>query len=291
MERKISSASATAPPMLQELCIIAVPRTGTNQVVALLANCKKIKSRGEIFHPKFSEGLSAEEVRLLGRAARQNFVGNDDPNLRSFVRRDPGVLLNVLRDADGGNCVNSFKLFPGHLTIDKFKGDILPRERISFLFVLRRPIDSFISSAKAEITGKYFGIDTTGLRVRLDPAAFERRIRQWRNWYEKTSEMIIESGRQYNTLIYETDIACTIDQCFEKIREATIACGISPYAFEPPPRTLSGLDRQDRRSVYRKKVANWDEFIHQVTKRKLRKLAFAYFLPVLGGKVAVESPG
>jgi hypothetical protein len=263
---------------MQEFCLIGTPRTGTNHIVAILANCKKFKSRGEIFHPRFCEGLSAKEVELVGHIAHRQFASDLDPSLVSFVRSNPAILLNVLRDADDGQSVNSFKLFPGHLPLVSIENEIVAREHIHFVFVLRRPIDSFISDVKAVLIGKYFGIDTTALRVKLDPDAFEKRMRSWRNWYRKTSDMVVQRGRQYSTLLYETDIDCAIEQCFANIRRAAMRCGIYRSVFDPAPARITGLERQDTSDNYHDKVLNWDEFMQELDKRKLRKLAFSHFL-------------
>ena len=118
-----------------------------------------------------------KEIKLLGDIANKTFVNDVDPTLVTFVRSNPGALLKALRDTDDGQSINSFKLFPGHLPFDKIQTQIVSREHIHFVFVLRRPIDSFISNVKASMIGRYVGVDTTNLRVKLDPAAFEKTTR------------------------------------------------------------------------------------------------------------------
>lgn len=230
---------------MQELCILASPRTGINHVATVLSSCRKIKLRAEIFHPNRCHNLSPEEVRLVGNIANRNFTSHLDHDLVSFVRSNPEVLLDVLDTIDRARVAHSFKLFPDHLSFDKIEHNIVRRPNIHFIFVLRHPVDSFISNVKAKMLGQHLGVDTTQLRVRLDPIQFAHAVRHWRMWYEKTSALVAASGRPSSVLYCETDINHPTPECYEHIRAAAVRCGISPSAFTPPLARLVGLERQD----------------------------------------------
>lgn len=134
---------------MQELCILALPRTKTSHVATVLSSCKKTRLRSEIFYPNRCYELSPGEVQLLGNIANHNFTSDFDHNLVSFVRRNSEFLLDVLDTVDNSRVAHSLKSFPGHLSFDKIEHNIVRRPNINFIFVLRHPVDSFISIVKA----------------------------------------------------------------------------------------------------------------------------------------------
>jgi hypothetical protein len=264
---------------MQELCFLGSPRTGTNHVAKLLAQSKKIKSRTEIFHPSGSYGLSDAEVDRLASISNNCFSGSLDPHLVSYVRAHPASLLDVLDEPTNGHAVTSFKIFPGHIPLNMFRTALLPRTNIHFVFIQRRPLDRFISEVKAGLTGQYHGVDTTKLRVRLDAKLFVKNTRYVRNWYADMAKEISGTGRKYGILNYEDHIDCPAAQCYLHVRSAAVGTGVDKLAFDPIPKDLVGLPRQDLATSYAEKITNEREFMHELEQREQVSTAFAPFLP------------
>jgi hypothetical protein len=258
------------------LCILAIPRTGTNYLCALLSGIAGIRSRTEIFHDAEAFGLTAGEIEAVGAAAQQAFRGRDDPNLRTWMRHHPAAAVRAIFRAPGQPAAEmlSFKVFPGQLPINRISGRLIPMPRMRFLIVKRRIIDAYVSQLKAQQIGRWADADTTDIRVVLDPAQFIRYVERNRRWYRTLSGELARAGKPHEELIYEEFAA----QGDRKLTEDLVTRlhglgfrGMAPGSPQAKPR------KQDRSPTYHEKVANWVEFAEDPRVRRMDIDMFGYF--------------
>ncbi len=231
--------------MLDTLCLITGPRTGTNHLLSLGDNLAEMKSLPELFN-SLSERVEPQHV--LDRAASEA----------------QGEHKRVL----------AFKLWHDTLEPETIERLILSRPGVRVVFVVRRQIDAYASWCKAITLGQWQGVDTSEHRLKLDADDFalwldaqERWYGQWRNWLSRRF-------LPCPILRYETDIDQPPELALKRFAAAAAQVGVT---LRVPARVGSaGLMKQDRVKAMADKVLNWPEFSRIIVTRGLEKRAFGY---------------
>lgn len=260
------------------LCIIGIPRTGTNYLCSLLARISGVRARNEIFHDIGAMSLLPSAVDALGIAAQRIFSGWNDPALTAWMRRHPAVAIRTIIRAPNSRPTRllSFKVFPGHLPVPKISGQLMSIPRIRFLIVKRRIIDSYISLLKARQIGRWEHVDTTSLRVVIDPVHFVRYVDISRGWYERISAALTANPKPHKQLIYEEFATNGDDKLTAHLVHMLHDLGFREVAGRNVQNTRP-LERQDRAATYQDKVVNWAEFIDDPLVRSKDIDLFGYF--------------
>jgi LPS sulfotransferase NodH len=237
------------------VCILAVPRTGSNQLCWLLRSCESLNVKFEIFHPSWVGYLDGHDLEGLYVASNGRVV--DDASLCAWRAANPGATLDELFKT-GGERTIVFKLFPGHLTRNRIRSEIFTREDICYLMLRRRPIESFISSVKAELVKAHNNVDTTALKPVLDVTRFVRWAARTREWYDWVAGELAARARSAVEMTYERHLnlaenAMALSKALDSL--ATVGLAHPTTASE-----ILTLDRQDREPRYQDRVANWSIF-------------------------------
>jgi hypothetical protein len=156
--------------------LVSDRRSGTNNLVFMLGQYPEFLAAGEVFHHKVSYGgfeHFEEYLDFLG--ARIPLEPGLAPEARGAAIaahahahpiRTVEMLLDFAEAKGKDHCL--FKIFPGHLR--NFQVDrIVGRFRPDVLFLLRTPLEAYVSLQKANRLKAWMFADTTGLRVTLDP--------------------------------------------------------------------------------------------------------------------------
>jgi hypothetical protein len=262
---------------LDAICLIAAPRTGTNHLCEVLRNFADLASYLEIFELNGAHGVEPEVWPLLRQLTGVEFTNNRDPRLVAFAHEQPAAWLDALDTAarDRGKRLMSFKFFRHHLPPETIEREIMPRPGMRVMMVVRRQIDSYVSWRKAVELGKWQGVDTTGMRLELDPEKFTEWLDAQERWYDHWRGYLNRRFLPCPVLRYESDID---HQPAEAILRRFAACAAQVGITLRPPAaaSIAGLQRQDRARNIGDKVRNWTEFSREVFKRGLEKRAFGY---------------
>jgi hypothetical protein len=211
-------------------------------------------------------------------AAQKTFHGPEDPGLGTWMRNHPATAVRAIyqASAEPPTRVLSFKVFPGQVPAQRIATRLIPMPRMRFLIVKRRIIDAYISLVKARLLERWGKVDTTNLRVILDPEQFVRYVENHRRWYETLSAEIASSGKPGPVLIYEEFSRLGEKAQIEQLSTTLRAMGFGELAPSETP-TGSLPWKQDRSLSYEHKVMNWAQFVGDPRVRELPTDIFGYF--------------
>ncbi|GMG81768.1 hypothetical protein LNKW23_09810 [Paralimibaculum aggregatum] len=270
-------------PQMPWICLVSVPRSGTNHICRLLERLGWLRVYLEIFDPGGPSWLDAEALAALARATGLDLARAKDPRLGAWVHARPAETLAALEHAAApGQRACLVKLFHDHLAPERVAETFLRRAETRFLFVRRRPIDSYISLVKARHVGRWLGVPTTDLRLPIEADAFCRWHDSASRWFARMEALAAAAGRPASTVIYERDIhpsdlttlrglANRLGQLglpghlparliAEHGAKRLIAAGAGLVGRESPWPPALGIDRQDTAASCAEKVSNWARF-------------------------------
>lgn len=257
---------------MQTVLILGAPRTGTNYLLNLLAHRPDVRAHHEIFHPAQAFGYDADALRMFCRLTGDDIDTVDDERLPMQLARWPEAAVRCLRDVAerSGAQFMFFKMFPGHGdgTIDTVERVL--RHVDAAVFVKRRILDSYISVTKALAVGQFFGMDTTGLRPKLDVDHFVEWYRETSLWHIRCTEAWMRrfGSSDVPVLRYDEFTAGAGSSNLRSVEE--LLCDRVPLAMPASGAVVTdALERQDRGSSPHHKVANYDEFAAALARKGL----------------------
>lgn len=271
----VKTAHQSEPKLL---CIIGVGRTGTNHLASVLADIPEIDSRRELFNPQRSWTMHPHELAELSRRSGKVFPhSSESAEAVNVIRHSPGLVMDCLADLlPADKRILCFKVFREQLSIGQVKRTIISRPDTIVVFVRRRPIDTHVSYRKAAYLKQWAKVDTTQLRVTLDPAGFVRWWRHTAAWYERLEAACWAMEKPFHRLSYEEDIDCPPIEAARRFCAVLERHGIRNLTMPQADKTL-GLTRQDRNTEVADRVANWPEFRDRLSAMGFLEKAFAPF--------------
>ena len=220
-----------------------------------------------------------EHLRLFGKVIGKELHSHHDPDLNAWVRANKAQTLDLLQvGARPSARISAIKLFENHISDSEFEELFLSNPESRFLFLKRRPIDSFISLNKARALKKWVGTDTTHFKVTLDAD-------DYRNWYDVRArwfgqrEALLQSlGRPYGMLSYEDDVLPGSKHMLDRLIEELAKTGfhtqrrhtylmtlrlrkLAATLTRSQPHPDLGAQKQDRAASAAEKVENWAGFL------------------------------
>jgi Sulfotransferase family len=271
----VKTAQQSEPKLL---CIIGVGRTGTNHLASVLADIPEIDSRREVFNPQRSWTVHPHELAELSRRCGKVFPPSpESAEAVKVIRQHPGLVMDCLADLlPPDKRVLCFKVFRGQLSIRQMKRTIISRPDTIIVFVRRRPIDTHVSYRKAAYLKQWAKVDTTQLKVTLDPADFVRWWRQTAAWYERLEATCWAMDKPFHRLSYEEDIDCPPVEAAHRFCAVLERHGIRNLTMPDADKAL-GLTRQDLNKDVGDRVANWAEFQSRLSAMGFLEKAFDPF--------------
>lgn len=259
---------------MNEICILAAPRSGTNHMCALWRSFQGHASFAEIFHRKSAYGC-VRHLDDLNAAFGTAATGIDDPVLTENMRGDPVRGVEALKAAcsRAGYDGISYKIFPTHLEQRRLQA-LLNRDGLVVVIVKRLLIDCYISSKKAQSLGTWIKADTTARQVALDFAEFDKWANNRRRWFRKAEDFLTEARRPFRTLCYEADINCDPEQHLAVAQDVLGDMGLAMRLSESASK--SEHKRQDVSQNYHAKVSNWSAFCREARNRGQIERLYSY---------------
>jgi hypothetical protein len=274
---RLSNLQVKSNAMPKILVVFSVPRTGTNHLFRLLDNISDLKVYYEIFHPHAAYGLEKFYGDLEAYCVYEDVYRHSifEKELINKMHAAPGRFLDFAISRYNNHSI-VFKIFPGHLSIEKIKEELLLRDEVAALIIQRRPIDTYISSLKARKTGKYINVNTSDIKVNLNA---EEYMHWWQMnflWYRDIFSLVGENGLPYTSLIYEKDIVGDVDIVTENAIKKINGLG---FSLRIPERLRNqGLLKQDMQADFVEKIHNWQNFFMKVNKNGNLNTLYDYFL-------------
>jgi len=253
----------------KKIVLFTAPRHGSNYLLVLISRFKNISAEYEIFSPgvdnlkRIMERSDRREIYIPKTLAdsiqrRIDMRGSDGKDIINYVESF-GIrkFLNLLTtNISQDNFI--FKLFANHLDDQKRK-DIMHWSD-GIIFLKRRPIDGYISFAKALEVKNWCGTNTSKIKIKFCPKQY--------NWYKKTFVDPLTYYEEYARLSlmpffcvqYEGFHEISIDQQIKSISNR-----MKHYFganLEEFPQSLKEclLRKQDKSTCYKDKIKNYNEF-------------------------------
>lgn len=251
---------------MKKICIVAIPRTGTNYLCSLLSQHKDIDSKREIFHNKNHFSIKENEISDFLKMTNTRIAYNKTGEIIDFLSKHPRDLTTYLLKNSKSNIL-SYKIFPSHLNRSILIKEIINDKNTTFLICKRKPIDSYISREKARLTKMHTKINTTDLLISICFEDYKTWYVQMKEWYEFIEKTIQDNNQKMEIIYYEdftkkTDLS-NLANILEHIRKLNI-----PIEDIDSIKLSNLQQKQDNNTDYTKKVSNWSEFFNDVSKEK-----------------------
>jgi len=275
MPELFAGACVPADRVPRLLCVVGIPRTGTNYLCSVLNRFSGIEGRFEIFHPNRSYSMHPVELLELSRLLGKRFVASpEDPEAVRTIRSHPELALEcILRLMPPSKRLLTFKVFSHHLTAAQVTEAIVARPDAMIVFVRRRPVEAYISHQKALALGKWSQIDTTDLEIRISAENFLQWWQQAADWYLSLEAACWAYGKRFNRLSYERDIDIAPAHLVQRLKALLASNGIHDLAV-PDGDLSTEVSRQDRTEDVERRVVNWVEFCDQLSATGAEHKAF-----------------
>lgn len=174
--------------------------------------------------------------------------------LVKFSHRSPSRYYEALEMlAEGSNLV--FKIFPEHLETSQML-TILREQRPRVLFLLRDPVDSFISYKKLTETKKPQGFDTSNLKIKFNSVEYFIYKASVSTYYRTLKEFCDNEGLPVSTVYYEWLHADGTGNKVQKVREQMERVFGEPITMTEGADTSDLFRKQDKATSSAQKVLN-----------------------------------
>jgi len=250
-------------PKPRFFCVLAVPRTGSSLLNHVLSTIPEMTACAELFHPTYHGEFPDGERCALSR--RSGLDLSDEAAFAAWKRAHPVATLEAIHEGARGQRIVTFKVFPSHPKPGLLESDLMAHDDIAFAILRRRPIESFISSSKADAVGAFNGRDTTGIKPELSAEVFVAWARKTWRWYRWCEAGLEKYGKSPVRIGYERDL--NRKSGIEAVRH--LIALLAPLQLAPlsEPSTLNQSGPQDREARYQDRVANWSAFETAVRSR------------------------
>ena len=267
------------------ICWIGMPRSGSNYVSDLLANLDNFWSLREIFQANgvhaynglrghFQKiSLECQNEPLLSSWLNREGANADDdeswraPELITFARSHPGMLLDIIAKAAGNNLV-SFKVFAGDLNKEQLLDEVLDRSDVVPAILHRDIIEAYVSAIKGKQVGRFTNVDTTNVAVKLNWRLFCRFVHGTAR-FQSGILNVCNGGIPiiaYEDLMTENDDdarLCRIISDLDSAWDLELGTRLPQREVQP------GVARQDQKRDYAATVENWTAFLNKCRKHGL----------------------
>lgn len=260
---------------MKKVCIVAIPRTGTNYLCSLLNQHPDIDSRLEIFHNKKPYSINNNEIDAFIRELNIKRKTDSIEEVVKIIGENPMKLTNYLLKNSKKNIL-SYKIFPWQLNFNMLKKDIICDKDTVFLFCKRKTIDSYISKEKALITSEYNNVNTTNIKININFEDYKIWYVRMQRWYKYMEETIKNNNQKITTILYEDFIKCNDDINLKYILNYLEKLDIELKEIDS--NVSSCQKKQDNNNDYTKKVLNWNDFFHDAIKENWEDRIESYFI-------------
>jgi pyruvate-formate lyase-activating enzyme len=256
--RPMSLRDEPSPALPPVLLVLSLPRSGSNLLFDALEGYGQASVLREAFNPIGAYGADQMVVDEFGQLLGRTLLGPTDDRLVRHLRRHPADSLLQLRRmaASRGRKALMLKIFPDHIDDEVLLQNLLPDEQVRPVFLMRSPLDAWISLQKARASWNWTGVDTTDLRPEVDAQDFAIWQDRAETWFAGLAGAVRASGREPTVLSYEADLCAPEASATDRI--AGLLDRILPELRGDRP-CWSTRPRQDRTTDPFARIANGAE--------------------------------
>jgi hypothetical protein len=171
-----------------------------------------------------------------------------------FSHRTPNRYFEALQSI-AKNSRLIFKIFPEHLDMIQILS-ILREQRPHVLFLLRNPLDTFISYKKLVQTEKPQDVDTSDVKIKFNAAEYFAFKAAAATYYRTIREYCDHESLPVTQCHYEWLHAAETDSKVEKVRELMQRVFGEPFKLAPGTEATGLFKRQDKSETTAQKVLN-----------------------------------
>lgn len=201
-------SSRRGVPRIDEIVVLASPRSGTNYFCECLNAFPEICGYYEIFNSAGVFGISGEILHEVSLRLGLDDVENaKDQRLTSAFRDRPLEALEALADVSArtGASAMSYKVFPGQLSPETIER-LLDDDHRHPVFLTRRRLDAYISYHKAQESQAWANTSTVHVRPTIHAEEFLEWASEMDAWYAECLDIARATGKKLSIARYDTDI-------------------------------------------------------------------------------------
>ncbi|MFK7751110.1 MAG: sulfotransferase [Sedimentitalea sp.] len=283
---------------LPRISLVSTARSGTTHLIRIAAALEQLYVvRNEWLDMQGVAWAQADELAKFRALHGVDYTDHTDPRLSKWVRENKEETLQILETlAKPEDRAVFYKSFPGHVLGDDFNRLFYDRPGTLFVFLMRRPIDSFISLMKARSIEKWVTIDTTQMKPELQAESF---LTWWginSDWFLRLQQRLKADNRPFGMLSYEDDVMASVPHLLNRLvaelhvagfetsvnRTHLVKSSVKRAIHKVKGRELfgdMGAMKQDKEKSTAAKVSNWDAFCQDVIARTGSLDSFEAFKP------------
>jgi hypothetical protein len=267
-EAKAESGDRSVQPPVQDIIVIAAPRSGTNFFCECMGTLSGVAAYFEIFNPGGVMGAGDPRTlehlsKVLGRPVNSA----KESELVRFFRTQPLAAVEELRACarEHGEVAVCYKVFPGQIPDDALRS-LLMRPEAIVAMVVRRRLDTYISYQNARRDNVWKNRDTSNLFPSIDLEDFLSWAERVDSWYEDAAALARSAERPICIFDYDQDINVPKPELV-----ANLASQLKRLDLDlRPDRDVekTAFRKQDKRAGPFKKISNADELRAQLRSRR-----------------------
>jgi hypothetical protein len=245
------------------ITVLAHPRTGTNFLMCFFQKYfPQFNVNFEIFNP---QDCFMNEKYITSILTKYHMKRNPTTRskLVSLSRNNPSVFMNELINVSEEEII-IHKIFPNHLTDSELDKVIAISNLV--LVMDRNFLDVFISLEKTKlllarkVENPWIKIDTTQVRVRVDPEKYQNELDKYREWYSGCYRKIKMFGKPLISFTYEEFHLLSLQQKIKYFQEI-LTNYLPPHLLQVKDNGNELLPKQDKSKTYAEKITNYAELV------------------------------
>ena len=181
------------------MVLLAIPRTGSNNICSLINKSNNIEYNTEDFNGLLGIRFMKKNIKnyITKRISDENKVNNiTNVFLRTYMQKYPEKYIKYLSEYKIRK-FKLFKIFYKHLPLNNIIDIFFKKNKESKKIILKRDlIEVYVSNKIAERSGKWYNYDTSNIRIKINFIDFINFYNQWINYYK-----ILEEHKDINTII------------------------------------------------------------------------------------------
>ena len=268
---------------MPRIALVSAARSGTTHLIRLAETLKDL----HVVKNEWLEGIGVawaqeHELAAFRRINDIDYKDHTDQRLRTWVRANKERTLQILESlAAPADRAVFYKSFPSHVAPPDFDRLFYDRPDTCFVFLTRRPIDSFISLIKAKNIDQWVSADTTAMKAQLDADHYLEWWSYTSDWFTGLKARLNADGKPYGSLTYESDLMPGIEHLLERLvaelnvagfetrvnRKHLVRSRVKRFVTQMWGGELNGnmgAVKQDKGQDAAAKVSNWSAFTSQI---------------------------
>lgn len=245
--------------------VLSEARTGSTLLCQLLANYKNVINFHEIFHV-VGDGSSNNvfNATVSFNKVLQDYYNDgifDRQKIFSEIAKNPKQLLTLMSDYFKETLI--VKIHLSHLFSPSYSTSlildwILMQPNNEFILLKRDFLKSYVSLLKAEQSNAWNNVDTTNIKIAIDPVKFKQESAKYKWKYDTIEQKLQEYKIDYLNIDYDKDLKnYNIAEFEQLIKSWSTRRGID--LISTGSNVQIGVKKQNTNDDISNSISNWQE--------------------------------